>query len=351
VISKSLAILAFALALTPIARAAPPVAGPADAASPVEAAEKNASADRSDRPWAKGVPDEAQKKALTLFDEGNTLFENSDHAAALGKYREALSVWDHPAIRYNVAVTLINLDQPLAAHDNLELSLRYGAAPFDAETYQQALTYRKLLRGQLAELRVRCGESGADVALDGATLFVAPGEASRWVLPGLHQLVARKPGFLSETRSLSLLPGKPAEETLALQDIGTLPTRMVRRWPVWKPWAVVGGGALLAAVAVPILLDAKSNVDAYDAGVRSSCPSGCQTGTLQQAVLDARSRAHVEDVVAISLLSVGGAVVASGVALAILNLPHAVPADEGTRTAVAPIVGLGQFGVAIAFAR
>ena len=72
-----------------------------------------------DRPWAKGVPEEAQKWAFVLFEEGNKLFENSEHAAALAKYRQALSVWDHPAIRYNAAVALINLDQPLAANENL----------------------------------------------------------------------------------------------------------------------------------------------------------------------------------------------------------------------------------------
>src|SRR5262249_22511020 len=140
----------------------------------------------------------------------NKLFEDSQHAAALAKYREALKVWDHPAIRYNAAVALIQLDQPLAAHENLELALRYGDEAIGAENHQQALTYRKLLLGQLAELKVACAEPGADVALDGQPLFVAPGEASRRLLPGSHQLVARKAGFLPATRALSLLPGRPA---------------------------------------------------------------------------------------------------------------------------------------------
>src|SRR5262245_49460818 len=181
VLTKALAVLAAVFALASFARAeAPP--------------------DRADRPWARDVSEDAQKQALLVFEEGNKLFENSEHAAALAKYREALKIWDHPAIRYNAAVALINLDQPFAANENLELALRYGEAPFNAETFQQALTYRKLLHGQLAELKVTCAEPGADVALDGTPLFTAPGEAARWLLPGAHQLVARKTGYLTATR-------------------------------------------------------------------------------------------------------------------------------------------------------
>src|SRR5204862_5516188 len=120
--SKALVVLALILALTSIARAETPAPGP----PPAVATENRGPADRGDRPWASGVSQDAQKQALVLFDEGNRLFENSEHAAALAKYREALKIWDHPAIRYNAAVALINLDQPLAAHDNLELALRYG---------------------------------------------------------------------------------------------------------------------------------------------------------------------------------------------------------------------------------
>ncbi|HMF42686.1 MAG TPA: hypothetical protein VKQ32_18575 [Polyangia bacterium] len=338
--------LAVSLAATSVARAEPATIAPA----PDRAGEADRP-DRTDRPWAAGIPEEAQKQALGLFEEGNKLFENSEHAAALAKYREALKVWDHPAIRYNAAVALINLDQPLTANANLELALRFGEAPFNPETYQQALTYRKLLRGQLAQLKVSCAESGADVALDGETLFVAPGESERWLLPGSHQLVARKTGYLTETRSLSLLPGKPSVETLALQEIGSLPTRTVRRWPTWRPWAVVGGGALLALAGVPLLLDVKSNLDAYDAGVQSSCPSGCPPGMIQRAALDAHDRARTENVIAVSLFAVGGAVIASGVALVILNQPRVVPADERPPATVAPLVGRGTLGLSIAFER
>jgi len=153
-------------------------------AAAAEPAGTKDSANLKERPWAENIPSAQQEQALLLFGEANKLFEDSQHLAALAKYREALKVWDHPAIRYNAAVALIHLDQPLNAYENLEPALRYGEAPLGPETYQQALTYRKLLLGQLAELKVTCAEQRAEVMLDGQSLFVGPGEAARRLLPG-----------------------------------------------------------------------------------------------------------------------------------------------------------------------
>jgi hypothetical protein len=306
---------------------------------------------KADRPWADEVPESSQKEALTLFEEGNKLFETSEHAAALAKYRKALESWDHPAIRYNAAVALINLDQPLAANENLELALRFGALPFSADTYQQALTYRKLLRGQLAQLKVSCAEPGAEVTLDGAPLFVGPSDASRWVLPGPHQIVARKPGFLTETRSLTLLPGKPASQTVVLQEQRTVPVKTVSRWAVWKPWTVLGAGVLVGLVGLPVWLDAKSNMNAFDAQVGQSCPMGCQSSALPQSAWDAKDRGHAENIIAVSLFSVGGVVAASGLAMLLLNQPHIVPAETSEHVAAMPLIGPGTIGLSIAFQR
>jgi hypothetical protein len=305
----------------------------------------------SPRPWAENVPPAQQEQALLLFGEGNKLFEDSQHVAALAKYREALKVWDHPAIRYNAAVALIHLDQPLNAYENLEPALHYGEAPLGAETYQQALTYRKLLLGQLAELKITCAEQGAEVMLDGQSLFVGPGEAARRLLPGAHQLVARKDGFHTETRALTLLPGRPSEQKLTLQVIRPPPTKTVRRWPVWRPWTVLGAGAVLALVGVPLIIDARSNIDAFDAQVAESCPMGCPPGMIPQTAFDARDRGRVENVMAISLFAVGGALTAGGIALLIANQPRVVPAEEPTHASVMPLLGPGVVGVSVALRR
>src|SRR5687767_3372068 len=151
------------------------------------------------KPWAEGVSEEQQRRALVLYEQGNAEFEESRYPQALVRYEEAITHWDHPAIRFNMAVCLINLTRPLDAYRSLESALRHGEEPIGASAYQQGLNYRKLLEGQLGTLTVKCDAPGAEVTLDGRKLFTAPGEVTELMLAGEHQLVASKQGFLTET--------------------------------------------------------------------------------------------------------------------------------------------------------
>ena len=65
-----------------------------------------------------------------------------------------------------------------------------------------------------------------------------------------------------------------------------------------------------------------------------------------------RDRGHTENVVAVSLFAVGGASLASGVALLILNQPRVVPADEArSHATVTPLIGPRVVGLSLAFER
>jgi hypothetical protein len=303
------------------------------------------------RPWAEGVPEDRQKVALQLYQEGNTLFEESQPAAALTKYREALSAWDHPAIRHNVAAALILLDQPVAAYESLQLALRYGDAPFAADAYQQALTYQKLLRGQLAHLDVACAEPGADVTLDGKALFRGPGRADRWLLPGAHQLVAGKPGFLPEMRSLTLVAGKATSERLAPREIRPVALETRRRWAPWKPWVVVGAGALVALAATPFMLAARRDFETFDAAAADpqKCPAstGCDESSLPPEALEAERRGQRENAIALTMFSVGAAAALTGAVLMVLNQPRAILPEGAARVSLAPVVGRDAVGLSL----
>jgi len=171
-------------------------------------------------PWAIGVSDEEQAAALEIYNAGNAEFEQGRYEQALAKYRDAIKHWDHPAIRFNMAVCLINLEDRRAALDSLELALRFGATPLGAAMYGQGLTYKKLLLQQLSRLQLSCKETGADVSLDGHKLFTAPGDVTLYVPPGGHQIVAEKPGYLTETMSLLLEPGMVAVRDIHLAVAG-----------------------------------------------------------------------------------------------------------------------------------
>lgn len=297
----------------------------------------------ADRPWAEGVSAERQAKALGLFQEGNTLFEESKYSLALARYREAIDVWDHPAIHYNASVALIHLDQPLVASEHLEAALRWGAAPFEVKTFEQAQVYQKLLSGQIAELEVSCTEPGAEVLLDGERLFIGPGTARRRLHPGPHQLAARKQGFVTEATAVELEAGRLHREAVTLRAIGAVPVKLVRRWPTWVPWSVLGAGLVVGLVGVPVMVDGQAQLERFDSDLARLCPAGCTQSQIPRTVFSSRVTGNAENITAIGLLAAGGALIATSVVLIGMNTPRAE--QTPVELAIVPVFAPGVFGL------
>jgi hypothetical protein len=306
-----------------------------------------AAADERARPWAEGVPAEQQEAALRLFRDGNDAFGQSEYAEAARLYREALVSWDHPAIRGNLAVSLIHLDQPIEAYQHLELALRYGAAPFDETHYQQLVTNRKLLLGQIATVRVASRIDGAQVTLDGETLFAGRGESVRVVKAGSHQVVARKPGHLTFSKQFTAFPEQPVDIEVVLVPLAEA-GGYERRWAAWKPWAIAGGGAVVVALGVVLQVDAGSNLDEFEQEVARLCPDGCPPSDLPKAVRDLETRGERENRLAVTAFLAGGATVLVGAVMVVMNQPRRVRLEEsGRRIGVVPIVSPEGTGVAV----
>ena len=279
-----------------------------------------------DKPWAAGVAPAEQEAALALYRAGNAEFEESHYPQALAKYREAIKHWDHPAIRFNMAVSLVNLDQPLEAYEDLEAAMKFGDAPLGADGYAQAVTYKKLLDGQLTHLRVTCDVPDADVTLDGKSLLHGTGEATRLLMPGEHQVVASKPGFVTETSTLVLVPGKELVHPVKLVKLEPR-THYERRWDSSRPWIVLGAGAGLALVGGVFELQSRNEYQTYEQLLGAQCGRGCgpnAVAPLDPTTAAHKSTAHTENIVGVSLLAVGGAVAITGLIGVYLNQPHAV---------------------------
>ncbi|MEO8840172.1 MAG: PEGA domain-containing protein [Kofleriaceae bacterium] len=285
-----------------------------------------------DKPWAAGVSEATQKAAFALYDEGNKAFANAEYKPALETYTKALALWDHPQIRYNIAVCLINLDRTVEALDNLEQAMRFGPTPLGPELWNQGQSYKKLLSARVAEIQVDA-EPGASVSLDGKPLDTT----QRRVLSGDHQIVVEKPSYQTETRAVRLNGGDHVTIKIELKPMAVART-LHRRWVRWLPWTVLGGGVIVAAVGTPVLIAAGSSYDRYDAAVRTDCLHGCIAGQPStQHVADLEAHAKLENNVAVSLFAVGAATAASGFVMVILNQPHLV----------SPIVGSDHVGLAI----
>jgi hypothetical protein len=280
--------------------------------------------EKESRPWAIGVPESEQALAFELYAAGNEEFLESRFVQALAKYKKAIQHWDHPAIRYNMAVALIHLDQPVAARDNLVRSLAHGPSALDGVAYTQALTYRKLLDAQLAHVTIICQDPAAEVTLDGKLVFIGPGEVDDFLLPGDHQIVASRPGFLTSSRTLVLVAGKRTSYDIVLTPEPPPGGDMVRRWARWKPWAVLaGGGAVIGLGSLSYVL-ARQDFAAFDRGFSRECPGGCTSEMLlaYPALVDQKSRAEFERTVAYTLLSTGAVVAVIGIGALIMNQPR-----------------------------
>jgi hypothetical protein len=304
-------------------------------AQPAVMPEPSAASLDSDRPWAIGVPDAEQATARVLYAAGNDEFAESRFAQALAKYKEAIQHWDHPAIRFNMAVCLINLDRLLEASDSLERSLAYGAVALDSEAYKQGLTYRKLLDSQLAHVKIRCAEPGSVVSLDGKYLFTGPATAEQSLLPGEHQLAATKPGFRTAVVTFTGIAGKQVTYDLhPSPDLGPAPPR----WGYWKH--LLGGGtALISAGAVAYLWGRADLVD-YDRTVEVRCGDGCDAQKLHEFSY-VRDRFRTKQVVEFTLFAIGGTAAVVGAFGMIFDQPRARSELDRPALVIVPARGGG----------
>jgi hypothetical protein len=326
-----------------------PVSAPPAELEPVPAAPQADTEPARERPWAKGVPKEQQERALELFRESNTLLKESVFVQAADKYRQALALWDHPAIHYNLALVLMNLDQPIEVHEHLVAALRYGPDPLEKEKFEYARNYKTLIEKQLARVDISCETPGATVTMDGQTLFTAPGRYAGLVRPGAHSIVATLQGYATSDQSRTLLPGETA--TLDMKMLRTEELiRYRRRWAAPMPWLVMGAGVAVAAGSSWLHLQARDNIEAFSAGI-TEC-GGCKPAPPLAATL---SRGNLMQNAAIGGYAVGGAALLTGAVLVYLNQPQPYRIDdpsqpvEKEKVSVTPLLGGGSGGVQATF--
>jgi hypothetical protein len=233
----------------------------------------------------------------------------------------------------------VNLGQFVEAWDSLQKALRYGQGPLSDRLYAQARTHEKLLRQTLATIEVRCAEPGAEVTLDGQTLFSAPGKARRVVVSGSHQVVARKEGFITRTLDQELMPGDEAVVDIQLIALEKA-VRTERRWHVALPWSVLGAGVAIGVAGVPLIVQARDDFGRYDDEFAVACPDGCMKSDIPGRVRDIHDRAKAEYYSSIAMFAVGGAAIATGVLLVVLNQPRKVGVEVPESESPAPDVSV-----------
>ena len=303
----------------PVEEATPtPTPAPAPSPSP--------SISSADKPWAQGVPQDVQDKASALYEEGNTLFAQQAHTSAIEKYRAAIALWDHPLIRFNMAVTEIRLERILEAADNLEKALKYGDKPFKPELYQQALDYQALLKGRVGFIEASCDQTEARLLLDGKPWFDCPGTKKMRVLAGEHAVTGEKKDYLTQSTKLVVGGDKTASAKVKLVP---LDTAVVLKYPYrrWIPWTMMGMGLAVAAGGAGTWFLGKNQMDDFEAEYTAQCQNGCEPGLTapeHRSLAALHDGAVLKGQIGIAMMGVGGAVAVTGIVLAIMNRPTRV---------------------------
>jgi hypothetical protein len=293
----------------------------------------------ADKPWEVGIKQEQRDKANAAFAEGNQLFAQQAHQAALEKYQEAIKYWDHPLIRFNMAVTLIRLDRILEAADSIEAALRFGAAPFTEDHYQQALDYQKLINNNIGTLEVTCKQSDVHVVIDGKPWFTCPGTQKKRVTPGEHFVVGDKPEFATESRRIVVAGGAITSHKLELRSFDAV-VKYEYPTPRWIPWTVTGSGVALALGGLAFYLVGRDQMNKFESDFATQCPGGCSLSD-EPLLADARDSAKLKGKIGGVMMVAGGAVAIGGVVWLVMNRPKRVlpqmevaPTDGGMRAAV-----------------
>lgn len=269
--------------------------------------------------------------ALRAFHQGNDLLNNGLFPGAVARYREALRCWDHPGIHYNLALALINLDQPIEVYEQLNESIKYGADPLDEGKFEHAKEYLKLVAGLLANIEVSCDKPGAKIAVDGKEVFVAPGSYKAKVRVGKHTFYGDKEGYNARVNAPFIGPGETFRIELKLYTAEEL-TRYRRRWDrPWMPYTVIGAGALVGLIGGGMELWASSTYKDLNTSVAkcNSPTAGCSIEDNQHLV-DMRKSGDTRRTLGYVGYGVGGAAIATGALLAYLNrrTPYQVRPEE-----------------------
>jgi PEGA domain len=325
----------------PSASASAPAASSAPAVSD-EADVGDESGFEGVRPWSLTVSPDERRAARALFLEGNRLFRVPLFARAVAQYRAAIAKWKHPAFYFNLALAQINLDDNVAARESLERAMVYGPEPLGDERFQEARKQLRDLERTLGKIRISCPTKGAEVTLDGDILFTGPGTYENWIEAGDHEVTAKKSGYLSEARKVTVPKAMKQEVDLRLITLNEASDKN-RRWAVWKPWVVIAAGTAAAVTGGVFHSRAAASYEAYDDDflllpcVTNEGSPGCAKGDIPPSLDKRLDRAALQQKIAIGAYAAGGAILATGAVLLYMNRPRTIEeAPRAGQITIAP---------------
>lgn len=281
-----------------------------------------------------------------VTQRGIDAFRAGQYAAALESLVRVVELEPRPALHFVIGRCHEELGQLEEARGAFLRFLASGVAGEELARGQRRLRdIEQRLALAHAEIVVRIRPSEAVVTIGGKT-FEGPGPIRVTVRPGRYRLEARAEGYHPQERQLDLAGGATSELELTLEPAAapvepppaepdpTLSGQELAGWVL----AGVGGASVVLAIGLTVAsLDAHADAEPADANA-----DGRADGSIDDARA-ANDRGNALGIGAITAYAVGGALVASGVALLL------TADDSDVQGALLPVPGGAMLGFGARF--
>jgi hypothetical protein len=267
-------------------------------------------------------PADTRTEAERLLDEATRLFsDEADYAAALELFWRSYRLAPSALALKGIAVVQELQGLYVDAHQTLARLLdEFGATLTER---QRATLQNRLdrMRARIGAIEVRVAQPGARVLVDGREIGRGPVRAATLVMPGAHTVLATLPGHDPWTQTRTIAAGATESLTIELRRTPVRVERpdLVHPMPPWIPWLTVATGMVLVGSGFVAQSAYRDDLERARDIQRERAADQRPVATDD---IPAFQQAEIERAAAISLWAVGGAALATGVALAIFNQPR-----------------------------
>lgn len=206
-------------------------------------------------------PQSDTDRARAEFALGIACIEQHETRCAIDHFRTALELHDAPAIRYNLASALFELEQYPEAARHVATVLADEEAPEDIRAHTETLHTQLQERGGTLAITVAGSAEGAEVQVDDdtippsqrASVIVAPGTRVVTLVRDDQELARQEVEVTAGRPSTVELVAPPTPEEVAAQaDLETqdVPASEPAFYEEWPFWVIVGSSAALITLIV-----------------------------------------------------------------------------------------------------
>jgi len=179
-------------------------------------AQPGLAADAPRRPLAESLSGDAKSD----YDAGKLLFEDGDFAGAASKFRQAYERSKEPRLLWNVAVCEKGLRHYARVHELTKRYLDEGKDLLTPEQDKAARDLRDAVKSFIGTLRITA-PAGAEIAIDGERVGIAPLPAPVPIDLGAHKVSAQKAGLQASVTSVEITGGEESHVTVILRPLNT----------------------------------------------------------------------------------------------------------------------------------